>query len=161
MVILAIAFLVICVVCACMESRVTGTYKAFGVYGRIAAYFGLFAPMGLGMFIASFFVRDLADQRWLMLGLGLFGSLIYLFVYLKCPEFLKKKVIISMLISGFGLCVKLAFFFIAAVWTLTGPQQVEDADGNTILIYGGEVYSSSGEHIGTVTEDGNSYIPVQ
>lgn len=160
MVILAIAFLVLCVVCALKESKVTGTFKAFGVYGRIAAYFGLFAPLGLGMFVASFFVEDLAAQRWLMLGLAAFGSLFYVFAYLKCPEFLKKKVIISMLISGFGLCVKLAFFFIAAVWTLTGPQQMVDDDGNTILVYGGEVYTPSGEHIGTVSADGNSYHPV-
>ena len=39
MVILAIAFLVLCVICATKEAKVTGLYKTFGVYGRLSAYF--------------------------------------------------------------------------------------------------------------------------
>jgi len=157
MVILAIAFLVICVVCAAKESKVTGTFKAFRVYGRIAAYFGLFAPMGLIMFIASFFVPELAEQRWMMLILAAFGAIFYVVAFLKCPDFLKKKLIPCMMLSGFGLCVKICIFFIGAVWKLTGPQEMVDSDGNTVYVISGEVYDGGGNHLGTANADGTSY----
>ena len=159
MAILAIAFLVLCVVCAAMESKVTGTYKAFGVYGRVSAYFSMFAPMGLGMFIASFFVPEFAAERWMMLILALVGAVFYVVAYLKCPDFLKKKLIISLLISGFGVCIKVCFFFIGAVWSLVGPQEMEDSDGRTVYVYDGEVYDGGGNHLGKVNPDRTSYTP--
>lgn len=161
MAILAIAFLVICAVCAVKESKVTGTYKAFGVYGRIAAYFSMFAPLGLIMFVVSFFEDSFADQRWTMLILALVGTLFYVFAYLKCPAFLKKKLIISMLISGLGVSIKICLFFIGAVWTLVGPQEMQDSDGKTVYVYEGEVYDGDGNHVGTANPDRTAYIPHQ
>jgi len=159
MAILAIAFLVICAICAIRESKVTGTFKTFGVYGRVAAYLGLFAPIGLGMFVAGLFAPDLAEQRWVCLIVGLFGVLVYAITYLKCPAFLKHKVIPCMLLSGLGVCIKICLFFIGAVWKLSGPHELHDTDGNTVYVYGGEVYNKHGKHIGTANADRTAYTP--
>ncbi|MBP3371374.1 MAG: hypothetical protein J6L88_02485 [Clostridia bacterium] len=158
MAILAIAFLVICVIAAAKESKITGLYKTFGVYGRFTAYLSLFAPMGIGMFIASFFMDDIGAERWMFLAMGLFGCLICAFVYIKCPEFLKKKVIFALFASGFGLCIKLCVFFIASVWRLTGPAVVVSETGEELYVYRGEVYNGRGEHMGTANADRTAYI---
>lgn len=157
MVILAIAFIVLCIICAAKESKITGTFKAFGVYGRVAAYFGLFAPMGLAAFIASFFLPDMGGQGWVYLILAAFGSIFYVVAYKKCPDFLKKKVIFSMFLSGMGVALKICFFFIGAIWSLTGPQEMIDSDGNTVYVISGDVYDGGGNHLGTVNSDGTSY----
>ena len=38
--IFAVIFLLLCVICALKESKITGLYKTFGVYGRFTAYLG-------------------------------------------------------------------------------------------------------------------------
>lgn len=159
--IIAIVALVLAIVCMCVESRVTGTFKAFNVYGRITAYFGLFAPMGFIMFIVSFFVDGFADQRWIMLGLGIFGCIFYAIAFYNCPAFLRKKVIFCMFISGMGVAFKLCLFFIGAMWTIMGPQEMQDESGNTVYVYDGEVYTGSGEHIGTASADRTSYVRIK
>lgn len=158
MAILAIAFLVICVIAAAKESKITGLYKTFGVYGRFTAYLSLFAPMGLGMFIASFFMDDMGAERWMFLAMGLFGCLLCAFVYIKCPEFLKKKVIFALLFSGFGLCIKLCIFFIGSVWRLTGPTVVVGEGGEELYVVGNEVYNGRGDKIGVANADKTAYV---
>ena len=166
MVILAIAFLVLCVVCAAMEAKVTGLYKTFGVYGRISAYFALFGPMGIIAFIATTVmsiagVENMFPGNLIYLVLAAFGCLFYWNAYRKCPDFLKKKCIISMMISGFGLAVKIAFFFIGAIWKLTGPKEMVDENGETVYVVSGQVYSGDGSYLGDVNSDGNSYTKKQ
>lgn len=156
--ILAIGFLVLCAVCALKESKVTGLYKTFGVYGRLAAYFGLFCPMGLGMFIASFFAEEFSLAASLgFLALAVLGGLIYFNAYRKCPAFLRRRCIPSMLLSGLGVCIKICVFFLGFVWRLTGPQEMTDSSGNVVYLYSGEVYDSAGNHIGTASADRQSY----
>jgi len=141
------------------ESKVTGLYKTFGVYGRIAAYFGLFCPIGLVMFVVSFFVEELTIVEGLtFLAMAALGGLIYWNAYRKCPGFLKKKCIPSMMLSGFGVCIKICVFFLGFVWALVGPQEMQDADGNAVYLYGGEVYDGAGNHLGTASADRQSYV---
>ena len=166
MVILAIAFLVLCIVCAVKESKITGLYKTFGVYGRISAYFALFGPMGIIAFIATTIMaiagtENMFPGNLLYLALAVIGCLFYWNAYKKCPDFLKKKCIISMMVSGFGLAVKIAFFFIGAIWTLVGPTEMTDEDGSTVYVISGQVYSGDGTYLGDVNSDGNSYTKKQ
>ena len=158
MAILAIAFLVLCAVCAIKESKVTGLYKTFGCYGRFGAYLGLFCPMGLGMFVASFFMEDIGAERWLYLLLGVIGAGIYYLAYLKAPAFLKKRVIPAMILSGFGVCIKLCIFFIGAVWRLAGPAVVTSETGEELYVVGNEVYNGRGDKIGVANADKSAYV---
>lgn len=159
MVILAIAFLVFCGVCATMESKTTGLFKAFGVYGRVTAYLSMFAPLGFIMFIYSFFPDGVKDGRWGYLLMGILGSGLYYLVYLRCPPFLRKKVILSLLISGFGVTMKIILFFVRAVWNLQKPKEMVDSKGRTVYVFQGEVYSPHGKHLGSVT-DTNRFIEI-
>lgn len=155
----ALAYLIFCAVCAAKESKVTGLYKTFGVYGRVAAYFSLFCPLGIIMFIVSFFIDAIpVAQGFLFLILSVFGAFIIWNAYRKCPAFLKKKLIPSMILSGFGVTIKICLFFLVFVWKLTGPQEMKDESGNTVYVYGGDVYDGSGRKIGVASSDRQSYI---
>lgn len=160
--ILAIAFVIICVICAFKESKVTGLFKTFGVYGRITAYLGMFCPMGIGVFIASFFMDVFSiGESFLFLGLAAFGAFFYWNAYRKCPAFLKKKCIPSMIVSGLGLAMKICLFFFSFVWDLVGPQEMQDEHGNPVYVYNGDVYDSSGNKIGVASPDRQSYTPTE
>lgn len=158
----AIVLLALMVFCAVKESKVTGLYRAFGVYGRVAAYFSLFCPLGIVMFIASFFMEDTGwAERGGLLAAAVIGALFYFNALRKCPSFLKAKCIPAMLISGIGVCVKICIFFIVTVWKVTGPKQVTDAAGQTLYVYAHNVYTPSGELVGKASPDGTSYVPVK
>lgn len=161
---LAIGYLVLCVFCALKESKTTGLFKTFGVYGRLTAYLGLFCPIGLVMFIASFFTESMGvgfPQNMTFLLLAAFGAVFYVIAYLKCPAFLKKKCIPCMMLSGFGLCIKICVFFLGFVWKLTGPQEMSDGRGNIVYYYDGNVYDQNGTLLGKASADRQSYVPKQ
>lgn len=162
MVYAAIIFLVFCAICALMESRTTGLFKTFGVYGRFSAYLGLFCPLGLGMFVASFFKEGEGfdfPHNLVYLLIAAVGALFYFFAYIKCPKFLKKKCIPYMFISGMGLCLKICFFFFTFVWKIVGPQEMVDNSGRTVYVYSGDVYDANGKKVGTASADRKSYVP--
>lgn len=162
MIVLAIAILVIGVICAVKESKVTGLYKTFGVYGRLTAYFGIYCPLGIGAFIASFFIDGISiGQGFLFLGLAVFGAFFYWNAYRKCPDFLKKKCIPSMIVSGLGITVKLCLFFFGFVWKIVGPKEMQTESGETVYVYGGDVYDGSGRKIGVASPDKTSYIKTE
>ncbi|HIQ59257.1 MAG TPA: hypothetical protein IAB22_07370 [Candidatus Merdivicinus intestinavium] len=155
----AIILLAAMAFCALKESKVTGLYRTFGVYGRFAAYMSLFCPIGVVMFIASFFTEGTGwAQRGGFLAMAAFGALFYLNALRKCPGFLKVKCIPAMLISGLGLCVKIFVFFIGGVWKLTGPKEVLGADGQVLYLYNHQVYTAGGELVGDAAPDGQSYV---
>lgn len=143
-VLLAVAFLAACAVCAFKESRITGTYKAAGVYGRIKAYLALdFTAAGavaaLGGIAGLFTEEGRAQGVGSLLGyiaigavLLALGVFIYMRAYAKCPPALKKKCISSMILSGLGVSIKIAVFFIPAVWALsTAGAPSEGSDGTS------------------------------
>ncbi len=165
LVVVAIAVLIFLIIVAKKESEVTGTYKAFGVYGRIKAYlFCDFIFAGIAMFITGiatvFAEGEAVALLYSLLGVGLFalGILIYKTTAKKCPDFLKKKLLKSMLISGWGVAIKLCVFFFTAIWAILGPQEVVDSDGRKLMLYDGKVYTQNGEYVGEASDDGKSYI---
>lgn len=158
---LAVAFLVFCAYCAFSESKRTGLFKTFGVYGRVAAYFSLFLPLGIAAFIASFFVQELSiKEAPFMLLVALLGAAPIWWAWRKCPAFLKGKLIVSMLLSGFGVAIKICFFFIGAVWAMTGPKEMVNEDGQPVYLYGNDVYDGSGNLVGHASADHSSYTRV-
>lgn len=160
--IIAIIILVLMAFCALRESKVTGLYRAFGVYGRVAAYFSLFCPIGIGAFIASFFMEDSSwAERGGALLVALFGAFFYWNALRKCPSFLRIKCIPSMFISGVGVCLKICLFFIGAVWRVTGPKEVTNSSGQVLYVYDHNVYSPDGTLVGKASPDNTSYTPIQ
>lgn len=134
--VLLLVFVVVALICAFKESKVTGLYKANGVYGRIKAYLALDLALvgvlglagGVALLISGGSNEYLAQQGMsplAMFGMGIvclaIGVAIYYFAYRKCPEPLKKKCIISMVISGMGVAMKIAVFFLPFVWKLALP----------------------------------------
>ena len=165
--VLAIAFVVVSIVCAVKESKVTGLYKTFGVYGRFKAYIALdFVGGGLATFLIAiislvnpsigFFTSAVDAFVFIALGVVLFliGVLIYWRTWSKCPEMLKSRCVISMIITGLGVAMKLCVFFFVAVWKVAGPKEIVTSHGVKGFVYKGEVYDEAGNHIGVVSDVG-------
>ena len=142
--------------CAVKESSTTGLYKFYGVYGRFKAY--LFIDMilaGPAMIIMTFVPSDSAELSpfvSILVGLACLaiGILIYITTAAKCPPDLRKKLLISMIISGCGVAMKVVVFFLAFVWAIYGPQEMTTADGETVYKIGSDVYDAGGSHIGSM-----------
>lgn len=165
--IFSVAILVLMVVCASKESKVTGLYKTFGVYGRFKAYLALdFVMVGVMMGISPIIAMATgynmvssgemtAGSAALFVVVGIvilaLGILLYLTSYRKCPDFLKKKCIPSMILSGFGVAIKVCFFFFGFFWKLTGPQEMVSDNGEKVYVYGGYVYDQNGQKVGETT----------
>lgn len=156
MTVFGIIILVAGIFCATQESKVTGTYKACHVYGRFYAYLALdFLLVGI-MSILGF--TGISESKILSILVGLLFLALAILMYWnklrKCPEFLKKKLIPSMLITGLGVTVKVCVFFLGFVWKLTGPQTMRLSDGREVYVFsGGEVYDPEGRQIGHASPD--------
>ncbi|MGM9637360.1 MAG: hypothetical protein ACI3YK_05170 [Eubacteriales bacterium] len=162
-----VLYLIVSIFCAVKESKVTGLYKAFGVYGRVYAYFALSFIVGIVAFFVSVIACIVSGEfsgilySFFYLIIGAIGVYLYWRAYRKCPDFLKKKLIPSMILSGLGVGLKVCLFFIGAVWKMFGPQEVVDSDGKTLLVYDGYVYDTSGNRIGVASADRQSYIKTE
>lgn len=146
---LPFVFLIICVICAFKESKYTGFFRTIGVYGRIAAYLSTLLPLGIIMFIASFFVDGIGTwaERIPMLIAALIGAAVVAWSYFKCPVPYRKRLIPCMLVSGLGVALKISLFFLVFVWKLTAPEVAQLEDGTTVCIdpwTGGVIDPSTG-----------------
>ena len=159
-----IVLFVILIICAIKESRTTALFKAFGVYGRFKAY--LFIDLffaGIALVIGAFVSEDAMGigSKPLAIIVGVvcvaLAVLIYITTKRKCPVGLRGRLLISMLISGWGVAFKVAIFFVFVVWRMMMPVEATDEDGNTIYIHGSDVYNSQGERIGT-RDGSNTFI---
>lgn len=167
--ILLIIFVVLCVICAFRESSVTGLYKAFGVYGRIKAFLAIDLTIAGVVGILTPFIPALSASTgnagvsafvYLLVGVVCLaiGVLLYWTTYRKCPAMLQSRCILSMVISGMGVTVKIAVFFLGFVWKLITPREMRDEDGKTVYVLDQNVYDSSGNKVGVLTDNGNSYV---
>ena len=155
--IISIIIVALIIFCMIRESRVTGLYKAYGVYGRILAY--LFVD-GVTVALSSILMIVTGkgmDSFGAMLGIMVFGVALAAATYMRasrrCPDTLKKNLIQSMLISGLGVTGKIVFFFVGSLWKLITPREMVDEDGNTVYVDGNNVYDGSGWTIGHIDPD--------
>lgn len=150
----SIVGVIIFIVCAIKESSTTGLYKFFGVYGRLKAY--LFIDMvgaGIAMIVSAFIPGlDLEYSPIMMVLIGVvclaIGILIYITTALKCPAGLKSRLLISMIISGLGIAMKIVVFFLFFVWKIYGPQEMVTSSGETVYRIGSDIYDASGNRLG-------------
>ena len=167
--VLLLLFLILCVVCAFQESKVTGLYRTYGVYGRVSAYLAFdLTAVGAVVLIAAFVpqLREMVNEDFgavtcavaglICLAVGL---LLYVRALKKCPGFLKSKCIISMIVTALGITMKLCVFFLFAVWKVTAPKTMVGADGREVFVISGEVYDILGNHVGTMTGP-NTYVRI-
>lgn len=171
---LGIVLIVAMVFCAFKESSITSPYKTFKIYGRWRAFFA-FDFTGLGAILIFGSVLDMMGYNWivtegfleavsapilLICGLGalILGILIYVITYKNCPEDLRGKLIIHMIMTALGTMTKVGFFwlmFFFKIWSYTLPKHVVGSDGKSYLKYNnGDVYSSAGKRVGNETGDG-------
>ena len=165
--IVSVAGLLVHFICAGLESRTTGLYYAWGVYGRIkAVFFYDFVGSGL-MLIGSQFIPFLHDlggitpfqQRICGLVIITLAILIYVTSLAKCPAHLRGGLFISMIISGIGVTMKICLFFLPFVWDLAMPSftKMWDDKGNIVYVTDdGSVYDGH-RQIGHMTEN-NRYV---
>ncbi len=166
MVIVAVVALVLLAICWFKESQITGTFKVLKTYGRITAYLALdFTVVGIVFLIspilAKFDIQPLEAPLFasILLGLVLLAAGIFLYfrAYTKCPDFMKKKCIPCMIISGLGVAVKISLFFLVFAWKLVEPKTMVTDTGEEVYMFSdGTVYGNG--KIGKVTEDGNKVV---
>ena len=165
--IVSVAGLLVHFICAGLESRTTGLYYAWGVYGRIKAFFFYdFVVSGLMLIGSQFipFLHDLGDmtpsqQRISGLVIITLAILIYVTSLAKCPAHLRGGLFISMIISGIGVTMKICLFFLPFVWDLAMPSftKMRDDKGNIVYVTDdGSVYDGH-RQIGHMTEN-NRYV---
>lgn len=83
-------------------------------------------------------------------------------VYKKCPEALKKRVLLDMTVSGIGVSAKVAIIVLpliihslwSIIWEVNKPRYIVDEDGRRLMVIRNEVYDEQGNaHIGTLHGD--------
>ena len=172
LVVLVFAFLILCIIAAFKESKLTGIYKTLEIFGRAKAYLALdFTLCGLGL--TGFSIVTLFGADWSAEGasllilplvgiaIGAIGVLLYISALKKAPKALRKRVIIDMILVGLGVSMKMTLFFFSAVWEIVKPEVYVDAQGNSYYVYiDGNVYDSANGCYGTLETDsnGNTYV---
>lgn len=168
--IVCVVGLLIHFICAGLESRTTGLYYAWGVYGRIKAFFFYdFVVSGLMLIGSQFipFLHDLGDmtpsqQRISGLVIITLAILIYVTSLAKCPAHLRGGLFISLIVSGIGITMKICLFFLPFIWDLAMPSftKMRDENGNIVYVTDdGSVYDGH-RQIGHMTEN-NRYVRYQ
>lgn len=133
-------YLLICAICAFKENKIVGSYKFLGVFGRFKAYMALACTFGGLAAMVTGFIPIFTGKLDLVAGLiGLIclcvGFLIYFLTYHKCPVFLQHRCILDMIIVALGISMKIALFFIAAVWAWQAPRAIDTTDGGQIYVF--------------------------
>jgi hypothetical protein len=139
---LCAVFLVICVIAAFKESKITGKYAALGIYGRVKAYLAFaFLCGSVCTIIVPLATGEQVEMSQILTGLFFLaiGVLIYVLTYLKTPPEYKKTVIPCMIITAMGVSLKMALFYLPFIWQLAAydtptnfemPELVRDENGN-------------------------------
>ena len=161
MAVVAILFAVLCIVCACVESKVIAPYKWFHVFGRFKAYIALDFLIG-GLVVLGGMIFGLSESTGIggfpgvILGIVLLALafLLYWTTLRKCPDMLKKKCLLSMIVVGLGVAMKICIFFIVSIWKIAGPKMVQGSDGEAYILYDGDTYLPNGKKVGHAGVDG-------
>ena len=165
--ILIIVVIAASIYCIWRESEVTAVYKAFNVYGKFKAYlftnFICVAIVGVVLFICSIASKIESDFAILGIFLIIIGVLVSSLVYRSaksnCPDgYLKDKLMINMIISGWGSGFKSIFFFLNVFAKAVEPKKYIDEDGKIVYVHiDDKVYDECGNLVGKKT-DSNTYL---
>lgn len=160
-IVLAVAAVVLALICAFRESKVVGTYKTLKVFGRLKAYLAFdFTAAGLytlvmsivGMFNPETSMGASASMIPVSIVCLLIGLLLFYTTYKKCPVALRKRVIWDMILVALGVSMKIGLFFFASVWAISTPDTYTDTNGNEYYVYAdGEAYDPKTGRYGKIT----------
>lgn len=160
--ILAGIIVVISIISFFMEPKITASYKAEGIYGRVYAYFAIafavavpliiiYAIMGAfkGIMLPIFLV--------FMLIFGAAAVFMYLRVFKKAPAHLKHRCLIDLTISGFGTAFRVSLFvlriFIKSWFSLTMPTEARLESGQNVYVFpDGTAYNPATGKMGDVVD---------
>jgi hypothetical protein len=169
---LIVALFVINIYCGIKESKVTGVYVALGVYTRRKAYWFWVFPF-TGIVAIVYGIDAIVENKGgaliplVCFGLAalfiLISYLILRSVYKKCPNGLKKRVLLDMTVSGIGVAAKIGIIVFpliihslwSIIWEINKPRYVLDENNRKLMVVGGdEVYDEQGSmRIGTLRGD--------
>lgn len=145
------------------EPKVTGYYKVLGIYGRFYAYWAvdcvvmplIIIPMAIsGIFEESTALNVIMSIVFLALGVFL-----YIRVYNKTPDFMKKRCLMDLTITGLATILRVSLFFLRLFfktwWVVSGPRTyTETSTGETVYVYpDGRVYNPRTNKFGTANDD--------
>ena len=140
-----------------IEPRVTKYYKVLHIYGRVYAMissFGLFTIVYSVIYIAALIIDGKMTKVDLEVGLLFFavGCVVtiplYLRVYKKSPDFMKKRCLWDLTVSGFGAMARLVFWFAMFVvrtwWEVSKPDVYSLDNGLEVYVFpDGMVYDAN------------------
>ena len=173
MMIFSVIFLVLGFICMAFEKRTTGFYKATNVFGRFYAFLAFNALFGGIMFLVVNLVRGNIDEikgQNTAVTIGsliiteILGVLMYVRVYKKSPDFLKKRCLVDLTVSGFGVTMRAALWIVwllfRAQWEYYKPEVYRTSDGTEVYVYkDGSVYDAvSGRHGKRVSSGGGNSV---
>lgn len=149
-----IVVLILWIVAMVKEPKITGYYKFLNIYGRIYAYFAVdmlfagFAATVMGIIMIFEVITGHAGNvgfgaalGGLVFGLVPFaiGIFMYRRVYQKSPDFMKKRCLRDLTISGWGTAMRVALWFLSifvhAWWESTKPTEYKLENGQTVYVF--------------------------
>ena len=139
-------------------------YKLAGIYGRIYAYVAFaFMIGGIGGVIGLLTLNAKSKDIIPIILSMIIGGYMYFRVYRKSPDFLKKRCLIDLTISGLGVAARVSFFFIGffvnAWWEANRPQSYTLNDGTEVYVYPDDrVYNPSTGKYGRASSDRSTVI---
>ncbi len=162
MIVPMLIYLVFAFVCFLKEPKITGYYKVTGIYGRIYAYFSIAFLCGVPLIIVGLVTGQIPSSQtilWIIM-LIVFAAVtffMYYRVYKKSPDFMKKRCLVDLTVSGFGTAFRVSFFvlrlFIGTWWTVNVPEQYVLQNGQQVYVFfDGRVYNPATGKFGITTD---------
>ena len=156
-------FLVLCIISFFREPKVTGYYKVIGVYGRIYAYWAvgcIVTPLIAIPLVIDGTIKE-NTVLTIMMSVVFFavGVLLYIRVYHKTPDFMKKRCLLDLTVSGLGTVLRVSLFifrlFFRTWWVVAGPRTYTiESTGESVYVYpNGKVYNPQTGKFGTADSD--------
>ncbi len=168
-----LALLVFIIYSAVKVKKIAGFYKEMQMFGRVYAFF-TFLFLADSVFIAissiiMFALNQIEILHLLLLlviavGCGVAGVFMYMRVYKKCPDELKKRLLLDIIIIGLGSVTRVYLFvfaiFIHTWYELNKPVQYTLYNGDVVYKYpdSNDVYDRHGYKVGRLSDDGGKVI---
>lgn len=165
LIIILAAIWIVCLYCFFKEKNITGMYKVSGIYGRIYAYFAVNLAVGGVAFLGAIFTGETNTGTDIVTGAVALGVSVFLYwrVYSKSPDFLKKRCLRDLTISGFGATLRVTLWFmrifVSTWWAVSAPDEYELDNGMKVFVFpDGMVYDANLGRFGKASENRESVI---